>query len=357
MAGDDGEKTELATPRRLEDLASKGQFPYSRELAGALLLFLIAAALKASGGGLVASLGALFRAFFTLDARPDVTIAAVPGLFWRVTTTVFGIVGPLLLLALAVATAAGYLQVGVSMNTERMRWRWERLNPVAGLKRLFSVRSVLPLVLSLAKLAAVGFIAWATIGSIMARAPELMLVDVGPLSGLISDGALTMAFRVGVFLLFIGLVDVLWQRFTFMKDSMMSKNEVKEETKQAEGDPQMKSRIKQRQREIARAKMIRDVRKAAVIIRNPTHFAVALKYERGADAAPRCLAKGRDHIALRIIAEAEKHKVPVVSKPELARELHRVVRVGHTIPEALYKAVAGVLAYVLRRNRQTRAEA
>jgi len=154
----------------------------------------------------------------------------------------------------------------------------------------------------------------------------------------------------------IGLADVFFQRFIFAKDSMMSKHEVKEENKQAEGDPQMKVKIKQRQREIARAKMIRDVKKAAVVIRNPTHFAVALQYERGEDVAPRCVAKGQDHIALRIVAEAEKHKVPVVSKPELARELFRVVRVGHTIPQALYKAVAAVLAFVLRK-KQARAEA
>jgi flagellar biosynthetic protein FlhB len=173
---------------------------------------------------------------------------------------------------------------------------------------------------------------------------------------MITDSALSMAFRVGVFLLVIGLADVFLQRFIFARDTMMSKQEVKDENKQAEGDPQMKGRIKQRQRDIARAKMIRDVKKAAVVIRNPTHFAVALQYERGRDAAPRCLAKGQDHIALRIISEAERHKVPVVSKPELARELFRVTKVGHTIPEALYKTVAAVLAFVFRK-KQARAEA
>ena len=195
-----------------------------------------------------------------------------------------------------------------------------------------------------------------TIKPVVQRAPDLVLVEIAPLSQLITDAALSMAFRVGVFLLVIGLVDIFFQRFIFARDTMMSKQEVKDESKQAEGDPLMKSKIKQRQREIARAKMIRDVKKAAVVIRNPTHFAVALSYEKGMDPAPRCVAKGQDHIALRIVSEAERHKIPVVSKPELARELFRVVKVGHTIPQTLYKAVALVLAFVLRK-KQARAEA
>jgi flagellar biosynthesis protein FlhB len=353
---DDLEKTELATPRRLEELASKGQFPYSRELSGALLLFLIGGALKASGSTVTEQLSRLFECCFRLDSVADVTSAAIPALFWDWAKIALLVTGPILGLAFAIVLVAGYLQVGVSFNTERLQWRWEKLDPIAGARKLFRIRSILPLLLSLAKLTAVGWIAWITIAPLMDRAPELMHVGLAPLSAMIADGALSMAFRVGTFLLAIGLADIFIQRFSFMKDSMMSKQEVKDESKQAEGDPQMKSRIKQRQREIARSKMIRDVRKAAVVIRNPTHFAVALKYERGKDAAPRCVAKGREHIALRIIAEAEKHKVPVISKPELARELFRVVKVGATIPEALYKAVAAILAFVLRK-KQARAEA
>jgi flagellar biosynthesis protein FlhB len=356
MAGDDMEKSELATSRRLEDLSAKGQFPYSRELAGALLLFLIAGALKVSGDSIGMPMMRLFQHCFSLESAADITFGAVPGLFWQLGRVVLGIVGPLLLLAFSIVLVAGYLQVGVSFNGQRLQWRWERLNPIAGARKLCNIRSALPLLMSLAKLTAVGWIAWTTIKSVVQRSPELLQVELGPLSNMITDASLSMAFRVGIFLLVIGLIDVFWQRFTFMKDTMMSKHEVKEESKQAEGDPHTKSRIKQRQREIARAKMLRDVRKAAVVIRNPTHFAVALKYERGVDAAPKCVAKGQDHIALRIIAEAEKHKVPVVSKPELARELHRVVKVGSTIPEALYKTVAAVLAFVLRR-KQARAEA
>jgi flagellar biosynthetic protein FlhB len=353
---DDMEKSELATSRRLEELSAKGQFPYSRELAGALLLFLIAGALRVSGESLGVPIMRLFQSCFRLDAVGSVTVGSIPTLFWQLAGITFSIAGPVLMLAFGIVLVAGYLQVGVSFNGERLQLRWERLNPVAGAKKLLNIRSVLPLALSLAKLSAVGWIAWMTIRPIVERAPELILVDLVPLSDVITDAALTMAFRVGVFLLVIGLFDIFYQRFMFAKDTMMSKHEVKEEAKQAEGDPHTKGKIKQRQREIARAKMIRDVRKAAVVIRNPTHFAVALKYERGVDAAPKCVAKGQDHIALRIISEAERFKVPVVSKPELARELFRVAKVGSTIPEALYKAVAAILAFVLRR-RQARAEA
>jgi flagellar biosynthetic protein FlhB len=353
---DDTEKTELATARRLEDLSAKGQFPYSRELAAALLLFLIAGTLKIAGASVTGPITRLFEHCFSLDLARHVSLTSIQGVLATAATATFSIVGPLLVLAFGVAAAAGYLQVGVSFNAQRLRFRWERLDPAAGMRKLFNVRSLLPLAFSLAKLASVGAIAWLTVADVLRRAPELTLAEIGPLARIVADAALSMAFRVGVFLLVIGMIDVFYQRFTFMKDSMMSKHEVKEESKQAEGDPQMKSRIKQRQREIARAKMIRDVRKAAVVIRNPTHFAVALKYERGVDAAPRCVARGQDHIALRIVAEAERHRVPVVSRPELARELFRVTKVGAPIPEALYKAVAAVLAFVLRR-KQARSEA
>jgi flagellar biosynthetic protein FlhB len=350
------EKTEFATPRRLEDLSAKGQFPYSKELAGALLLFLIAGALKVGGKGIGEPLMRLFESSFRFSGVSDVSLGAITGLLWRLAGVTFGIIGPILVLSFGIVMAAGYLQVGVSFNGERLTARWERLNPAANWKKLLNIRSAVPIALSLIKLSAVGWIAWMSIRSVIERAPELVLVDLSPLASMITDSALSMAFRVGVFLLVIGLSDVFLQRFLFARDTMMSKQEVKDENKQAEGDPQMKGRIKQRQREIARMKMIRDVKKAAVVIRNPTHFAVALQYERGKDAAPKCLAKGQDHIALRIISEAEKHKVPVVSKPELARELYRVVKVGHTIPEALYKTVAAVLAFVFKK-KQARAEA
>jgi flagellar biosynthetic protein FlhB len=353
---EDMEKTEFATARRLEDLSSKGSFPYSKELAGALLLFLMAGALKIGGNGIGEPVMRLFDHCFRLRGTGEITVLGIPNLFWGLAGIAFKIIGPLLVLAFAIVVVAGYLQVGVSFNGDRLAWRWEKLNFIANARKLFSTRSVLPLALSFLKLGAVGWIAWETISSVIDRAPELVLVEVSPLASLITEATLSMAFRVGVFLLVIGLADVFFQRFIFAKDTMMSKHEVKEENKQAEGDPQMKVKIKQRQREIARAKMIRDVKKATVVIRNPTHFAVALQYERGKDAAPRCLAKGQDHVALRIIAEAEKHRVPVVSKPELARELFRVVKVGHSIPQALYKAVAAVLAFVLRKNR-ARAEA
>ncbi len=350
MAEDD--RTELATGRRLDDLAGKGQFAYSKEVSGALTLFIIAAALSATGSDLVDPLRSMFIRCFSLEDHQQIAVAGVATFLFDTSLRSGLVIAPLLLVAFTVVLVSGFFQIGLRIDTGRLAFRWERLDIAAGFKRILKPGGFVPLSYALAKLIAVGWITWGVAEPLVMNSGGLAQVPLRDLIALLTDAALRMAFRVGTFLLLIAGFDFFFQRWKFSKDTMMTKHEVKEENKQAEGDPVMKGKIKSRQREIARSKMIRNVRKATVVIRNPTHFAVALKYERGVDGAPRVVAKGQDFLALRIIAEAEKHKVPVVSKPEVARELYRTVKVGNVVPETLYKAVAAILAFVLRQKQK-----
>lgn len=350
MAFDRDERTEEATPRHLEDLARKGQVAYSRELPAAVLLFLVAGAFRLLGSDVVEPLLALFRKGLSLGWDELVAEQGIGSLLIETALGAGVLVLPLLLTAFATVALCGFLQVGFSFETDRLEWKWERLDIVAGAGRLFSAKSLVVLFFALLKLLVVAWIAYDTVGTMIPDPGRLASMPIRDLAALTADLCLTLAMKTGLFLVVLGAADWWWQRWSFLRDAMMTKQQVKEEHKQQEGDAQVKGRIKQRQREIARMRMMQDVKTATVVIRNPTHFAVALRYTRGKDPAPRVVAKGADLIALRIIAEAEKHGVPCIARPETARELYRTVKVGGYVPASLFKAVAAILAYVLRRN-------
>lgn len=350
MSFDRDERTEQATPRHLEELAKKGQVAYSRELPAAVLLFLVAGAFRLLGSDVVEPLLALFRKGLSLGWNEMVAEQGIGALLTETTLAAGVLILPLLLTAFATVALCGFLQVGFSFETDRLEWKWERLDVVANAARLFSVKSVVALLLALVKLLIVAWIAWDTVTTLIPDPTRLASMHVRDLAALTADLCLTLAMKTGLFLVVIGGADFFWQRWSFLRDAMMTKQQVKEEHKQQEGDGQVKGRIKQRQREIARMRMMQDVKTATVVIRNPTHFAVALRYVRGKDPAPRVVAKGADLIALRIIAEAGKHGVPCIARPEVARELYRTVKIGGYVPASLFKAVAAILAYVLRRN-------
>ncbi len=350
MSYDRDERTEQATARHLEDLSKKGQVAYSRELPAAILLFLIAGTFRALGGDIVEPLLGIFRKGLSLGWDHLVSEQGIGALLTDFAMASAMIVLPLLLVAFGTCALCGFLQVGFSIQPERLEWRFERLDVIANFSRLWSMKSIVVLALSLMKILIVGWIAFDTVTSKIPDPGRLASMNIRDLSAITADLCLTLAMRTGLFLLIIGAIDYFWQRWSFNQDAMMTKQQVKEEHKQQEGDGQVKSRVKQRQREMARMRMMQEVKTATVVIRNPTHFAVALRYTRGKDPAPRIVAKGADLIALRIIAEAGKHGVPCIARPEVARELYRTVKIGGFVPASLFKAVAAILAYVLRRN-------
>lgn len=259
---------------------------------------------------------------------------------------------PVIGVAMVVGVVVNLLQVGVMFTAEPLSPNWARLNPVAGFTRLFSRRAFVESVKTLLKVLLIG---WLTFSAVRADAAMLLRTsEIDPLMVLMLVGQLLykMAWRVGLAMLVLALLDYGFQRWEYEKSLRMTKEEVKQELKQTEGDPQVRSRIRARQQAIARRRMMQAVPKADVVVTNPTHYAVALQYDAQKMAAPTVVAKGMNLIALRIREIAQQHGVPIVENPPLAQSLYRTVDIGEQIPPELYQAVAEVLAYVYRLRRR-----
>lgn len=352
MADSSQEKTEQATSKRLEDASAEGQVPYSKELTAALMFLAVMATLYLEGGALTGGLGDLMLRTGSFQDRGRITADGVVGFLSEMVEETLDLVVPLFIAVVLTVLLTGYLQVGFSVNFKRVSLRWGKLNPAKGFSRIFSSRSLMTVGQSVLKLMIVGVVVWTTVADFVPRAAALSDTGTMALARLFLEAVFAIGFKVGALILILGIIDVFWQRYRHGKDLMMTKEEVKEERKQSEGDPKIKSRIRNLQREAARARMMQDVKKATVVVRNPTHYAVALRYESGRDPSPRVVAKGKNLIAIRIIQIAENAGVPVRSDPPLARRLHATVRLGQVIPEELFQAVAKVLAWVYRRRER-----
>ncbi|MEW6743080.1 MAG: flagellar biosynthesis protein FlhB [Planctomycetota bacterium] len=349
---DDQEKTEAATPRRRDETRRRGQFARSREATAAVTLVGGGLLLLGWGPGLIARLreyavGALGQlpggAFSALEGT-----ARVRALMVHTATMVGPIVIGLLLLAFVMqAVQVGGLQVYV----ERLQFRFDAFNPVRGLKRLFSLRSVVQLVVSLAKVAVVAATLYLSVRSRIIGFGGLADRPAFDALREILEVVLLLVLSVGLVELVIGAFDYFYQRWQHEKDIRMSKQEVKEELKAHEGNQQVRARIRSIQRRFAQSRMMQALPEASVVVANPTHYSVALKYEKERMPAPRVVAKGRDLIALRIREIAREHGIPIVEDPPLAQALYRDVELGDMIPPRFYRAVAAVLAYVMRRGR------
>ncbi len=354
MADNAQEKSEQATQQRLEDASGKGQIAYSKELVASILFFIVLLALRHTGADIGASFDRLLRRTFSLEDYELVAAEGLGSLVQFNQNAYLEIALPLLGTIFVVAALGGYLQAGLKVDPRRLQLRWEKLDPAKGMQRLLSARSVFAVAMSMAKMVVVGVIIYITLKDVIPQARNLGEASLAAAAHLFVETTFTIGLRVAAVLLFLGLMDLAWQRWRHGKDLMMTKEEVKEDRKRGEGDPRIKGRIRQVQREMARARMMHDVKKATVVVRNPTHFAVALKYESGAHHAPKVVAKGRNLIALRIIDIAQQNGVPVRSDPPLARQLYRTVKLGRHVPEELFQAVAKVIAWVYRNGKGAR---
>lgn len=344
MTGQD--KTERATPKRERDAREKGQVVRSRELTTAVLIAGGAAVLIGQGGDMVAAAMGLMRNALSIDPAVLAGTADMPGRLGALLKAGLMVVLPLLALGFLGALFGPLLLGGWNFSVQAMLPQLSRVNPFAGLSRVFSSQALVDLGLGLFKVIVLGGIGATVLWS--AR-PELMkLASMDAARGMAGAGhtVLRVFGWISLGLALIAALDVPWQIFRHRKQLRMTKQDIRDEYKQAEGRPEVKAKIRQAQQAIARRRMMQQVSTADVIVVNPAHYAVALKYSAGKMRAPRVVAKGAELIAARIRELAREHRVPIVSAPPLARALYRSVELEQEIPAALFQAVAQVLTYV-----------
>lgn len=350
MSEDQAQKTEPATPKKREDARKKGQVAQSRDLQSAAVLCGAALALAGTGIGIAHALAAGMRVGFDIVARPPDSLAGFYAVLLQLSAPVALALLPLLILAPLSAGVVQFAQVGPMFSPEAMQLRWDRLDLVKGLGKMVKVDRWVELAKTIAKVTLISLAAW------WAFVPELDRV-IGLSSATLGESIGTFGVLLGrvvaatlSVLIAIAAIDVAFQRKNHDKQLRMSKREVRDELRQSEGDSQLRSRFRARQRELSRSRMIAAVAEATVVVTNPTHYAVALRYDRGRMAAPELVAKGKDRVAARIREAAEDAGIPIVEEAPLARMLHRTCQIGQEIPTNLFQAVAEILALVQRLN-------
>ncbi len=340
------EKTEEPTARKLEKSREEGQVPRSKELATTMVLVIGSAGLLAFGPWMAERIARIAKLGFSVErdtifdpnmmalhltaSLGEATIALIP---WFFIVLIAAIAGPV--------SVGGWL-----FSTKAFMPKLSRINPLSGLKRMFSMNSIVELLKAWAKVLVVGFVAWSVLNYFFVDALQLQYQAVRPAVKGAVDIILWSVFALAMSTIIIAIADVPWQIYSHTKKLRMSLQEVKDEYKDTEGKPEVKGKIRQLQREAAQRRMMADVPTADVVITNPTHYAVALKYQMGSMSAPLLVAKGTDQVAMKIREIAKEHNVPQLQAPPLARAIYGHTKVGDEIPEGLYVAVAQVLAYV-----------
>ena len=350
MADQQGqEKTEAPTEKKRRESREEGQVAFSKELSSAALLAGIVLTLVATSPFILDSFRELMTNIFRQMASADeLSVNSIYTLSGEIITTMLPAFTPFLTVIVLVAIFAAVVQVGIQITFKAIVPKFSKLSPLTGIKRLFSSQSLADFLKSMAKLIIVGFVGYLTY---MDKISELNGLSVSTPEAILKYNFTVVAEVAGkivLALVAIAIFDYFYQRWHHEQQMMMTKQEVKEETKQTEGDPQLKSRIRQIQREMSNARMMQEVPKADALIVNPTHFSVAVLYDRDIMAAPEVTAKGVDHMALRMRTIARENNVPILERPELARDLYANVEIGEDIPERFYKAIAEILAFVYR---------
>lgn len=351
MAGA-GEKTEAPTPKRRQDARERGQVLKSVEVNTAALLVAGAAFLQWVMPAMTTTFMELtahtFSAASLFDGSTgDLTPAVVQHKATGLLLMALRLVAPFLLGLMVVGVVANIGQFGFLLSGQAIKPQFSRINPLEGAKRILSTRTLVELVKTIAKVAIIGFFAWQALQDQAPLLVDLSDMQAAPAGVALSGAAIGVVWKVAGAFVAIAVADFLYQRWFFEKGLRMSKEEIKEELKQSEGNPQIKMRLRQRARALARQRMMQQVPNADVVITNPTHFAIAIKYEAGMDA-PVVIAKGERLIAQQIKKLAREHNVPTVENKPLAQALFKACQVGQTVPPELYKAVAEVLAFVYR---------
>ncbi|MCM1325454.1 MAG: flagellar biosynthesis protein FlhB [Bacteroidales bacterium] len=350
--GQGGDKTEPATEKKLSDARKEGQVAKSREIANALGILAVFLILKVWVGTMGNQLLRVFSGVyeripqvvtFWQGYMPEQDIKAI---FRGMIFDCILIMAPILLIGFIVAFVSDVAQVGWKPTAKPLQPKLNKINPISGFKKIFSVNSLVELVKSIAKLSLIAYICYAYLKD---KLPLLFLLYDMPLTQAIKLAAelvTDLGIRIAMFYMIIAVADFAYQKFKFSRDMRMTKQEVKDEYKQSEGDPQIKGKIRQKMQEASRRRMMQNLPQADVVITNPTHYAVAIKYDLEIAEAPVVLAKGEDYMAARIKEVAKENHIEIVENKPLARMLYANVEVGEMVPPELYQAVAEVLAFV-----------
>lgn len=345
---DQEDRTEQPTDKRLKDAREKGQIPRSKELANVAVMGASAVAVIAMAPMMGAGARSWFRQALTIDPA---MIDAPERLFWHFSVLLgrlMLVVSPVILVALLACFVSPLVMGGLRFSTEALAPKFSRLNPAAGLKRMYGREAMAEFVKSLLRVAIVGGVGGAILTGAFAtfvKLPHQDLVTAAAAgTGVVGKAIVFIVGAMGL----LALLDVPWQHLSHIRQLRMTKQEIRDEFKEQEGNPELKARVRQVQRQLANQRMMEAVPTADVVIVNPTHYSVALKYDAETMSAPRVVAKGVDEIALNIREIAKANNVTVVEAPPLARVLHRQAKVGQDVPVQLYTAVAQVLAYVFQ---------
>ena len=348
----DPSKTEKPTGKRISDARKKGNVAKSTDVNNAMVLLTASVMLYFSWAPVAEVLRNMMTERLGHLPAQDLTIDYLVNLATQTVQAVGIVLAPILLSLLVVGVLTNYAQVGNLVTFEVLKPKPEKLNPINGLKRLFSMRSTIEALKGMVKIAIIGWICYSVISDRYVELATAYGTGLLGLGTLIGSTAWGIAWRVMIALITLGLADYFYQRYEWEKNLKMTKQEVKDEAKQQDGNPEVKGEIKKRQRKMAMQRMMTEVPKASVVITNPTHFAVAVKYERDAMEVPVVVAKGTDLVAKRIREVASEAGVPMIENKPIARALYKQVEVGDEIPPELYAAVAEILVAVQRANRK-----
>lgn len=344
----DDDKTEDATQKKRDDARKKGQVYHSKELTGSLVLLSIIMSLKIFGSYMYQLIESFFKKVFTEYVMKDYafTTPEVMGIFFDFLNTLLRVLLPLFVVVLIIAIGSQLAQIGILFTTDTLGVKFERINPLKGFKRMFSMNAFVELIKSILKILLIGYIAYYYLKQEVVTLIWMMDMEAMPSAVVLMDIIISVALRMAITLFILGIFDFMYQLWSYEKSLKMTKKEIKDEYKQQEGNPEIKAKIKQRQRQISMRRMMQDVPKADVVITNPTHFAVAIKYDPKKSDAPYVIAKGQDYLAKRIKEVAKENRIEIVENKPLARAIYSSVEVGKAIPQDLYQAVAEVLAFV-----------
>jgi flagellar biosynthetic protein FlhB len=353
MAGaDDDDKTEEPTPRKLEQAREKGDIVYSAEVGAALSLIAATGVVAFMSGPIVSQMAHGFIGFLAMPDQFSSDPGSLRALMVSISLKLLAIFS-LVALAFGVAgLASRYVQDKPTFTGQRLTPKLDKLNPVEGFKRVFGQAAVSTFLKSLAKLVVVGAVLAWVLWPHDAELENISLLDPGALLPFIKDRVVAMLIALASAAALIAVIDYVFTRQSYMKRMKMSRREIKEEMRQSDGDPMVKAKLRQIRMERSRRRMLANMPNASVVITNPTHYAVALRYEQGETPAPICLAMGVDAVAQRIREAAEEHNIPIVEDPPLARALFATAEIDQPIPKEHYEAVAKIIGFVMRLARR-----